>query len=50
MLLLASRTLSLQCFQNLDEPLHFKQTRLYQISPSSSGSALPKFDELISVR
>lgn len=46
----ASLRLSLQCSQNLDEPLHFKQTRWYQTSRLSSGSALPKFDELISVR
>lgn len=32
---------SLQGFQNLDEPLHFKQMRLYQISRLCSNSLYP---------
>lgn len=40
----------LTAFRKAPQPLHFKQTRLYQISRLCSGSALPEFDELIPLR
>jgi len=38
----------LQHFKNVGYPLHFKQTRLYQMPGFYCSQDVPKFDELIS--